>query len=108
MTTTTNERIQNFSFNQVRGTALISLTYKYGPTGRLGLNAFIRLHSTLPRNGHISKLKVKIHVYKDCEYSRPGVLTDPEEDFLGSGILTDLEKDCPGSTVTVPRSVSCL
>ena len=40
-------RDTNIVFNHVRATALISLNYKYGPTGRLGVNAAIRPHSTV-------------------------------------------------------------
>ena len=70
------EKDTSLVFKQVKVTNLFSLNYKYGPIGRLDVNAAIRLH-----------------VYEDREYSQPG-------------LLTDLEVDCLGSAVTVPKSAS--
>ena len=82
-------RDTNLVFDQVRATALISLNYKYGPTGLLGVNAAIRPHSTLPCNGRIPKCK-KLLSYKD-RCTLIGVQTDPR-------------LDCHGIAVTIPLS----
>ena len=59
---TLGENDTKLGFNQVRANGpytLILLNYRYSQTGRIGVNASIEPHSTLPRNGRIPRKSCK-------------------------------------------------
>ena len=62
MATTPTMRYKTWFLTKLAQKALILSDYKYNPIVRIGENASIRPHSTIPHNGHISKSSARFQV----------------------------------------------